>query len=467
VTDSNGIVEGAWWLDSAEWRVLLYRARAGAVRLIVPEVVVREVVGRYKAALRRDATAAASARKKLQRLTHDVPAQDTVAVDLEAKTAEYETFLRGTLERNGALVLPLPEIDVSDLVDRAVQRRRPFDENGSGFRDCLLWETVVNELRDSTHTDLTLVSRDGKAFQESKGSSLLHPDLYRELTSRDILGRVTLVDSLAEYFSTLENGNATLTAQIISDLESHEEQLIERAEEQLVLAELSSASLPLVTVSVVEVSDTTITFDSATEPAPGEKLVLISLTVESNLILDIPEISSVHDVRVGSVVVPGHATYNLETQEFEDLEVDLPGIDDIPELRDELGASWLFRTSLVHQPVSQFTATLSDEMRHLVERTRVSPKVLDQIRQFAEQVAKQSGNLEQIRRIAAQGAIKPEHLEQIRRLSQQSAMSTEYVEQVRRQLRLLSVGMSPEIEEPESGDSDDSTENEGNEPPPA
>jgi predicted nucleic acid-binding protein len=148
VIDANGIVEGAWWLDSPEWQVLLYRARAGAIRLIVPEVVVREVVGRFNVVLRREAAAVVLANKRLQRLTHDDPAQEAAAFDFEAKVGEYGTFLRSTLDRNRAVVPPLPEIDVSDLVDRAVQRRRPFDENGSGFRDSLLWETIVNELRD-------------------------------------------------------------------------------------------------------------------------------------------------------------------------------------------------------------------------------------------------------------------------------------------------------------------------------
>jgi hypothetical protein len=420
-------------------------------------------------ALRREAAAAISANKKLQRLTHNDSAQDAPAVDFEAKVDEYETFLRSTLDRNGAFVPPLPEIDVSDLVDRAVQRRRPFDENGSGFRDSLLWETVVSELRDNAEIDLTLISRDGKAFQESKGSSALHPDLHRELTGRNILGRVTLVDSLAGYFSTLENGDASLTAQIISELENQEERLVEWAENLLVLGELRNTSLPLVTTSVVEVSDTGVTFESATSPAPGESLVLISLTVESNLILDVPEIRSttgqVQDVRVGPVAMPARATYNLENHEFGDLEVELPEIDSIPGLVRELGASVLsVRNWLVHNYFGQLSPAFSRQMRQYAEQARMRPWLLDQIRQFAEQAAKQTGNLEQIRRIAEQAAIKPEYLEQIRRLSQQSAMSPADLEQIQRAARLLSHPMSPGQDEPDTGGGEDPT-NEGDVPP--
>src|SRR6266702_4642275 len=81
-------------------------------------------------------------------------------------------------------------------VDNAgpVGRRRPFDDNGGGYRDNLIWQTIL-DLAGKYGDDIVLVSGD-KSFQDESGK--LHSDLLQEIAERGLNGQIQLYPKLAE-----------------------------------------------------------------------------------------------------------------------------------------------------------------------------------------------------------------------------------------------------------------------------
>ena len=79
IVDANAIVQRSWRLDSAAWRILLYQAKCQSIKLVVPEIVVREAVGRYSGELAKRLAAAASAAQEVEDLTR-VPVEIPGAV---------------------------------------------------------------------------------------------------------------------------------------------------------------------------------------------------------------------------------------------------------------------------------------------------------------------------------------------------------------------------------------------------
>ncbi len=68
------------------------------------------------------------------------------------------------------LILPLPAVTHEAVLERALSGRRPFDQDGrTGYRDALIWHTVL-ELAQTT-TNVVLVSNDGD-FADSTGELL-------------------------------------------------------------------------------------------------------------------------------------------------------------------------------------------------------------------------------------------------------------------------------------------------------
>lgn len=153
VVDTNQITSVDWHLEKQLWRRLLQLARRGDVRVIVPEIVVAETVGKFR---RESATAA----RQLRMLHLDAP-------DAAAAADRYEQSLRETLSSAGAEI-PSPVIDVIGLVDRATARKAPFDDQGRNFRDSAIWMHVLHE---AGHGSVALISTDGD-FYVSKSDEL-------------------------------------------------------------------------------------------------------------------------------------------------------------------------------------------------------------------------------------------------------------------------------------------------------
>jgi hypothetical protein len=93
-------------------------------------------------------------------------------------------------------VTPYPATSHELLVRRAIERRRPFDDEGGGYRDSLVWETILALLQED-ESPIWLVSADGKAFWEGKPGGLAY-DLQEDLRARNLAGAVVLFRTVKE-----------------------------------------------------------------------------------------------------------------------------------------------------------------------------------------------------------------------------------------------------------------------------
>lgn len=189
VLDSTSLVSDLL-LRSAPLVSLTERCRSGALTLVVPEVVVRETVARFGrfceevAGLERR-SAALRSRLGLEGLT--------VKVDIESELSDYDRRLRDLLKSKGALIAPIPAVAHEELVDRAVMRRKPFAESGTGYRDALIWSTVLRHVGDGP---AVLVTNNHRDFAESDDRiSLVCSDLARDLVDTGIRHDAVLIAS--------------------------------------------------------------------------------------------------------------------------------------------------------------------------------------------------------------------------------------------------------------------------------
>lgn len=106
---------------------------------------------------------------------------------------DYRAYLTERFDETLSFnLLPWPTVSHEELVARAVDRRPPFDEKGGGYRDSLVWASVL-ELVKQRH-DVVLVSADG-IFAGSDQS--LSAPLQDEVAA--LGGHVELVRDLAPW----------------------------------------------------------------------------------------------------------------------------------------------------------------------------------------------------------------------------------------------------------------------------
>jgi PIN domain len=182
------------------FRVLAAGGERLGARISVPSVVVEEVCNSHRQFMESLMADVDKIRRKNDRARAKLLRLPKLDIDREA--AEYrETWLKD-LKRLGAEILPYPDVPHETLVKRAMERKKPFKDSGAGYRDTLIWLSVV-ALAKSCADEICLVSANTRDFAEE---GKLHPSLLADLTSVDVS------ETRVRYFPSLEefNSNAIL-----------------------------------------------------------------------------------------------------------------------------------------------------------------------------------------------------------------------------------------------------------------
>jgi hypothetical protein len=200
----------------------LEESRAGRFRLVVPELVLQEAINRWAEAVAELDRGISLEHRKLQRKGVRAGVLPD-AVDVGREVRELDEAVRESLLEAGALVPPLPAAGHQLVVSRAQERRQPFDAAGrDGYRDVLLWETVLELVREGHR--ILLVSNDRRAFAAGrKQDCVLAPSLARE--AEDLSGHagaVFLAHDLAEALEELVASDQTIRANAQAMLEDDE-----------------------------------------------------------------------------------------------------------------------------------------------------------------------------------------------------------------------------------------------------
>ena len=193
VLDANTVIAEQYGA-SAHMRALLSASSAVGFQVHLPKVALEEIAAKYERELSKNAK---EADKSLSRLSWLLGRSIDSPVDGFDSKEETESFRERLLSHLGMTeshIIDYPDTPHETLVKRATSRKRPFDDNGSGYRDALIWESVL-ELAKQVKGPIVLVTKD-KDFREE--SSNLHGDLIKDLERLGLPeDKVTLATDLA------------------------------------------------------------------------------------------------------------------------------------------------------------------------------------------------------------------------------------------------------------------------------
>lgn len=190
VIDTNIFCED-YYLRGSNFRVLLDGLNSLPGTLLIPDVVVDEVVNRYREDLLEITSKEREARNSLGRLLSDPDSVPPLNIDVVAQTKAYRTHLETVIAQHGK-VLPYPQIPHKKIVERDLARKKPFKRDGSGYRDLLIWETIKSQMLWGAERVIFLTNNP-KDFGEGP---LVDPELQPEIINPDHL---RLIRSLREF----------------------------------------------------------------------------------------------------------------------------------------------------------------------------------------------------------------------------------------------------------------------------
>lgn len=180
VLDTNVIYQD-YRLRSQGLSSLVRACRISEVRIILPAVTYSELASHY---INRIKGAYEDARKKTIELERYSYLEDMSLkppdLDTSLLSKGYSSWLKKRANELGIEVSKYPETSHESIMARSAEHRKPFKgDRDIGYKDTLIWETIVEIIRDEG-LQVILISQNYRDFAEADNQTL-HRDLGADL----------------------------------------------------------------------------------------------------------------------------------------------------------------------------------------------------------------------------------------------------------------------------------------------
>ena len=138
----------------------------------IPEIVLEEVINARCENFKKQVDRLRTCIKKLKTM----PCCDFSKIVLPEEKFDYRKFINKKIKRfiyrkKYILILKIKKSDYKKfleiLIEKATQKKKPFNESGKGFKDALIWEIILNLKNADTYSTIFVLSEDQKDFDIS------------------------------------------------------------------------------------------------------------------------------------------------------------------------------------------------------------------------------------------------------------------------------------------------------------
>jgi predicted nucleic acid-binding protein len=182
VLDSN-IFVGNFLMGSKKFQLVFDYLKKTNSKIVVPQLVYQEIAGVYERELADRLKKFREYKKSLQIILIGKTIQD-LHINFKEEVGEYLKFIKDKLKINDNDIFPYKDEYLKNVIERAIYRIRPCTNKGEGFRDVVLWLTVLDIARFSKNKELIFISNNTRQFSE-EGKSL-HPVLFKETEEAEL-----------------------------------------------------------------------------------------------------------------------------------------------------------------------------------------------------------------------------------------------------------------------------------------
>lgn len=139
---------------------------------------------------------------------------------------DYTKIIHGQIKKLGIKTIPYPTVAHNDLVKRDLARKRPFQESGKGYRDALIWASVINICEKPSdifnEPKLIFINKNHKDF--CKPDFSLHPDLKEDLVNNGINeNHIRVVEDIDIFLNNYIKPKQKILEDILDELNAHKQ----------------------------------------------------------------------------------------------------------------------------------------------------------------------------------------------------------------------------------------------------
>lgn len=182
--------------------ILLEHAKIGKLDVYIPEVVVDEVVNKFRQRIEHAEKVILSELGKISSLNDEPLEELLIKESVTVSVAKYQHRLRAMFDEHKIVILPYPNTSHRFLAKKAMLKKKPFNTNEKGYRDNLIWENIkslISNLDEGivANPEFIFVTDNHTDFMSGDG---LHNDLIVELEDQGLqTERVAVYRSLHDF----------------------------------------------------------------------------------------------------------------------------------------------------------------------------------------------------------------------------------------------------------------------------
>ena len=159
--------------------LLLENLQSLKYSLVVPEVVIEETINKYKEELSGHSEKVLGSIKAINKLRNVFWDDSYKPHDILKLVKGYRKFLENHFKQYAVTILPIPNVAHSNLLSRDLNRRKPFSESGKGYRDALIWYSIL-DYAESHNGEIAFISSNTNDFSNTEKTDW-HTDLIEDV----------------------------------------------------------------------------------------------------------------------------------------------------------------------------------------------------------------------------------------------------------------------------------------------
>ena len=186
-----------WYLRSANFAVLANYLSNERGILLLSEVVRQEVEAKFKSESTTLQKSLAQDLRRTEDFQQRPERQEPPALDINFDFAKVVNDRFDNVE-----LVNIEEISNRDLVSRAISVRRPFRDGEKGYRDSVIWLSLLQHLRKASVSERRLIFINANAhdfFDKTTNPIELHPHLLEDLSEYSADLKIVLFKSLKDF----------------------------------------------------------------------------------------------------------------------------------------------------------------------------------------------------------------------------------------------------------------------------
>lgn len=187
IFDTN-IIHEDFFLSHANFVAMCITAAKCGIDILMPKIVVDEFINQYREKLEEVDTEVNKAVRLIEQIDKIRMFQSIFpASEKDKLIRQYPETLSKRMEELEIKVLPYPNVSHEIIVARDLHRRRPFQRNGKGYRDALIWESILSVLKpaliESSEPQVIFINKNTSDFCDGNE---LHPHLKSDLKDKSV-----------------------------------------------------------------------------------------------------------------------------------------------------------------------------------------------------------------------------------------------------------------------------------------